>query len=116
MAREYRRGSETAFSSHFSPPTRRRRDGTRAGSEPGRTSFQVRLPFATDWKGGAIDESMNLLGLIRSPLTMTPDEQVSDLADNVYRLACLELRGGNRGAIYPIELPGLNAWISCRPL
>jgi len=47
---------------------------------------------------------------------MTPNVQVSDLADDVYRLACLELRGGNRGAVYPAELPGLNAWISCRPL
>ena len=33
-----------------------------------------------------------------------------------YRLACLELRGGNRAAVYPAELPGLTAWISCRPL
>ena len=47
---------------------------------------------------------------------MTPDEEVADFAGNVYRLACLELRGGNRAAVYRAELPGLNAWISCRPL
>ena len=34
----------------------------------------------------------------------------------VYRLACLELRGGNRAAVYQAELPGLDAWIACRPL
>jgi sigma-B regulation protein RsbU (phosphoserine phosphatase) len=36
--------------------------------------------------------------------------------DPVYRLACLELRGGNHLAAYPAELPGLAAWVSCRPL
>lgn len=34
----------------------------------------------------------------------------------VYRLACLELRGGNDSATYPAELPGLMVWVSCRPL
>jgi phosphoserine phosphatase RsbU/P len=34
----------------------------------------------------------------------------------VYRLACLELRGGNHLATYSAELPGLAAWVSCRPL
>jgi len=28
----------------------------------------------------------------------------------------MELRGGNHRAAYPAELPGLNAWISCRPM
>ncbi|HLY18856.1 MAG TPA: PP2C family protein-serine/threonine phosphatase [Bryobacteraceae bacterium] len=36
--------------------------------------------------------------------------------DPVYRLACLELRGGNHLAEYPVELPGLAGWVSCRPL
>jgi sigma-B regulation protein RsbU (phosphoserine phosphatase) len=36
--------------------------------------------------------------------------------DQVYRLACLELRGGNHLAEYPVELPGLAGWVSCRPL
>src|ERR1700683_2413220 len=36
--------------------------------------------------------------------------------ERVYRLACLELRGGNHLAAYPAELPGLVAWVSCRPL
>jgi sigma-B regulation protein RsbU (phosphoserine phosphatase) len=47
---------------------------------------------------------------------MAPDEQVSAFAGDEYRLACLELRGGNRAAVYQAELPGLEAWISCRPL
>ena len=32
------------------------------------------------------------------------------------RIACLEIRGGNRRESYSVELPGLSAWISCRPL
>jgi phosphoserine phosphatase RsbU/P len=32
------------------------------------------------------------------------------------RLACLEIRGGNERASYSIDLPGLAAWVSCRPL
>ena len=32
------------------------------------------------------------------------------------RMACLEIRGGNARASYSIELPGLTAWVSCRPL
>lgn len=34
----------------------------------------------------------------------------------IYRLACLEIRGGNHTAVFHAELPGLNAWVSCRPL
>jgi sigma-B regulation protein RsbU (phosphoserine phosphatase) len=34
----------------------------------------------------------------------------------VYRLACLELRGGNQLAAYSAELPGLAGWIWCHPL
>jgi len=36
--------------------------------------------------------------------------------DQPYILACLELRGGNRLGSYSAELPGLAAWVSCRPL
>jgi serine phosphatase RsbU (regulator of sigma subunit) len=36
--------------------------------------------------------------------------------DQAYRLACLELRGGNHRAEYPAELPGLAGWVWCRPL
>jgi len=31
-------------------------------------------------------------------------------------MACLEIRGGNHKESYSVELPGLSAWISCRPL
>ena len=37
-------------------------------------------------------------------------------AGEVYRLACLELRGGNHLAAYSVELPGLSGWIWCHPL
>jgi phosphoserine phosphatase RsbU/P len=33
-----------------------------------------------------------------------------------HRMACLEIRGGNRRESYSAELPGLSAWASCRPL
>ena len=33
-----------------------------------------------------------------------------------YRLACLELRGGNQRGSCAAGLPGLNGWVSCRPL
>jgi len=36
--------------------------------------------------------------------------------DQPYILACLELRCGNRLGSYSAELPGLAAWVSCRPL
>jgi phosphoserine phosphatase RsbU/P len=32
------------------------------------------------------------------------------------RLACLEIRGGNERASYSLDLPGISAWVSCRPL
>jgi sigma-B regulation protein RsbU (phosphoserine phosphatase) len=37
-------------------------------------------------------------------------------AGQAYRLACLELRGGNHFATYSAALPGLAAWVSCDPL
>jgi sigma-B regulation protein RsbU (phosphoserine phosphatase) len=32
------------------------------------------------------------------------------------QMSCLEIRGGNRRESYSVELPGLSAWIACRPL
>ena len=58
---------------------------------------------------------MNPSTVLESPLAM-PRELASDYSGDVYQLACLEIRGGNRSAVYSAELPGLNAWISCRPL
>jgi len=37
-------------------------------------------------------------------------------SEEVYRLACMELCGGNQLASYSAELPGLTGWVSCRPL
>ena len=45
-----------------------------------------------------------------------PSASVFAYSGDVYRLACLEIRGGNRSALYRAELPGLSAWVSCRPL
>jgi len=36
--------------------------------------------------------------------------------DQVYRIACQEVRGGNHLAAYSAELPGLTGWVSCHPL
>ncbi len=47
---------------------------------------------------------------------MTVDNLLSDTAGDVYQLACLEIRGGNRQAVYTAELPGFDVWVSCRPL
>jgi sigma-B regulation protein RsbU (phosphoserine phosphatase) len=47
---------------------------------------------------------------------MPPDDRRSDYSGDVYKLACLEIRGGNRSAVYGADLPGLKAWVSCRPL
>ena len=35
---------------------------------------------------------------------------------DVPRLACLEVKGGNERAAYSIELPGMAAWVCCRPI
>jgi len=37
-------------------------------------------------------------------------------ADEIHRLACQEVRGGNSLAAYSAELPGLTGWVSCNPL
>jgi phosphoserine phosphatase RsbU/P len=37
-------------------------------------------------------------------------------ADEVRRLACQEVRGGNHLAAFSAELPGLAGWVSCHPL
>jgi sigma-B regulation protein RsbU (phosphoserine phosphatase) len=47
---------------------------------------------------------------------MASADLMSEYSGDVYQLACLEIRGGNRAAVYQAELPGLHAWISCRPL
>jgi phosphoserine phosphatase RsbU/P len=45
-----------------------------------------------------------------------PAEEQSAARGEFHRLACLEVSGGNRAATYDVELPGLDAWVSCRPL
>ncbi len=44
------------------------------------------------------------------------DCMMIEQADEIHRLACLELRGGNHLAAYSAELPGLAGWVSCHPL
>jgi serine phosphatase RsbU (regulator of sigma subunit) len=40
----------------------------------------------------------------------------SEDTEGIYRLSCLEVRGGNHLAAYAAELPGLTGWLSCQPL
>ncbi len=40
---------------------------------------------------------------------------MDDSTEASARLACFELWGGNSKAAFPIELPGLQGWISCTP-
>ena len=47
---------------------------------------------------------------------MALDGEDLEFTGEVYRLACLELRGGNRAALFEAQLPGLKAWVACRPL
>jgi serine phosphatase RsbU (regulator of sigma subunit) len=50
----------------------------------------------------------------------TQNIQVSQMVleeiNEVSRLACLEVRGGNDLATWAAELPGLAGWVSCQPL
>ena len=39
-----------------------------------------------------------------------------DEADDVRKIACQEVRGGNLRAAYEVALPGLTGWISCQPV
>jgi sigma-B regulation protein RsbU (phosphoserine phosphatase) len=41
---------------------------------------------------------------------------VIEKPDEILRLACQEVRGGNHLAAYSAELPGLAGWVSCHPL
>ena len=45
-----------------------------------------------------------------------PAECVFSRTGEVYQLSCLEIRGGNRFAVYSAELPGWSAWVASRPL
>jgi sigma-B regulation protein RsbU (phosphoserine phosphatase) len=40
---------------------------------------------------------------------------MGEVSEGVARLACFELWGGNSKVTCPIELPGLQGWISCTP-
>ena len=40
---------------------------------------------------------------------------MSDSTEASARLACFELWGGNSKTIHPIDLPGLQGWVSCAP-
>src|SRR5260370_26555439 len=47
---------------------------------------------------------------------MLPGGSAAGLSTELLQLACMEVRGGNRAEVYRAELPGLHAWVSCRPL
>jgi sigma-B regulation protein RsbU (phosphoserine phosphatase) len=44
------------------------------------------------------------------------NQMMIEKTDEVYRIACQEVRGGNHLAAYSAELPGLSGWVSCHPL
>src|SRR6266576_5196264 len=49
-------------------------------------------------------------------VNMLPGGSAAGLSTELRQLACMEVRGGNRAEVYRAELPGLHAWVSCRPL
>ena len=53
---------------------------------------------------------------MEATLTVTTSVSGGLSPETPQRLSCLELRGGNHHATYSAELPGLDAWVSCRPL
>jgi sigma-B regulation protein RsbU (phosphoserine phosphatase) len=59
---------------------------------------------------------LNPYVVLESPLIMPVSFLESEYSGDMFQLACLEIRGGNRSAEYRAELPGLTAWVSCRPL
>jgi sigma-B regulation protein RsbU (phosphoserine phosphatase) len=61
-------------------------------------------------------KSLNPKTVSDSLYLVLADRLISDYSGDAYRLACLESRGGNRSAEYRAELPGLDVWVSCRPL
>jgi sigma-B regulation protein RsbU (phosphoserine phosphatase) len=58
---------------------------------------------------------LNPAGAHETPYSLSEGAMIEGV-EEVYRLACLELRGGNAFASYSAELPGLLGWISCNPL
>ncbi len=62
------------------------------------------------------EKFLNPEAVLKSPLSMLSGGGLSVYSGDVHRLACLEIQGGNRFAVYGAELPGLDAWVSCRPL
>src|SRR5882672_4659434 len=64
---------------------------------------------------GCFARFLNPSGLLDTPYVRVYCMLIEE-ADEVHRLACLELRGGNHLAAYSAELPGLAGWVSCHPL
>jgi len=58
--------------------------------------------------------SRSVLWRVKAPGARYTSDEMQPVAP--HRLACLEIRGGNERASYSIDLPGMTAWISCRPL
>src|SRR5271166_4129995 len=94
-----------------------------------RASARFHSPALADWRGpGFSRERLPLLfrdGLraifesvrtVRYSTWSAVNPIMISEAREVRRLACQEVRGGNHEAAYEAELPGLNGWISCRPL
>src|SRR6266700_1318678 len=64
---------------------------------------------------GMFSRFLNPSGPLDTPYVRVNCMMIEEV-DEVHRLACLELRGGNQLAMYSAELPGLLGWVSCHPL
>jgi serine phosphatase RsbU (regulator of sigma subunit) len=58
---------------------------------------------------------LNLSRFVHTPYIGTIQMVIEDI-NEVSRLACLEVRGGNDRVAYAADLPGLAGWVFCRPL
>ena len=73
------------------------------------------MPGKVWWLRGEARQFLNPSGLPDTPKIRVKCVLIEG-TDEVYRLACMELRGGNHLAAYSAELPGLAGWLSCHPL
>jgi sigma-B regulation protein RsbU (phosphoserine phosphatase) len=62
------------------------------------------------------EKSLNPSTLGDFGANMLPGGSAAGLSTEVRQLGCMEVRGGNRAEVYRAELPGLHAWVCCRPL
>jgi phosphoserine phosphatase RsbU/P len=70
----------------------------------------------TDYGGRYLRGPIGPESAVGAVANVKASSPVTEGASQVYRLVCSELRGGNDLARYSAELPGLAAWVWCKPL